>query len=88
VRPSPRDRRRVAVTPLPQLSVYLDLQWDRRSDFGDWNFSSVNEGEPQSGVHARIPEILRPRAELRDQGVVLALQDTMDVKPASNRFGR
>ena len=80
----------VAVTPLPQLSVYLDLQWDRWSDFGDWNFSSVNEGEALNPAFTpEYQEFYGLELNYGTQGVALALRDTMDIKTGLEyRFGR
>jgi len=54
-----------ALTPLPRLSLYADLQWDRWSDFGEWVFYPAEPGvEPDYGI----------------QGVPLTLKDTTSVK--------
>lgn len=54
-----------ALTPMRQLSVYADVQWDRWSDFGDWIFEPAVPGSfPDYGT----------------QGVPLGLQDTMHIK--------
>ena len=34
----------VAWNPVRNLSLSFDLQWDRWSEFGQWTFTSVNEG--------------------------------------------
>ena len=71
----------VAVAPLPRLSVYLDLQWDRWSDFGDWSFSSVNEGEALNPAFTpEYQEFYGLELNYGTQGVALALRDTMDIK--------
>ena len=54
-----------AFTPVWRLSLYMDVQWDRWSDFGDWIFEPAEPGSyPDYGT----------------QGVVLGLQDTTHVK--------
>lgn len=54
-----------AFTPVWRWSAYVDLQWDRWSDFGDWIFEPAEPGSvPDYGT----------------QGVVLGLQDTTHVK--------
>jgi long-chain fatty acid transport protein len=54
-----------AFTPVWRWSAYVDLQWDRWSDFGDWIFEPAEPGTvPDYGT----------------QGVPLGLQDTTHVK--------
>ena len=80
----------IAVTPLPQLSLYLDLQWDRWSDFGDWIFSSVNEGAALNPAFTpEYQQFYGLELNYGTQGVALALRDTMDIKTGLEyRFGR
>jgi long-chain fatty acid transport protein len=80
----------IAVTALPQLSLYIDLQWDRWSGFGDWIFSSVNEGEALNPAFTpEYQEFYGLELNYGTQGVALALRDTKDVKAGLEyRFGR
>jgi long-chain fatty acid transport protein len=54
-----------ALTPFSRLSLYVDVQWDRWRDFGDWIFYPAEEGsDPDYGI----------------QGVPLTLMDTTNFK--------
>jgi len=62
----PRERAvGAAFTPLSRLTLSMDVQWDRWSDFGDWIFEPAEEGSvPDYGT----------------QGVPLGLGDTTHLK--------
>lgn len=71
----------LAVTPIEPLSVYLDLEWARWSEFGSWIFTSVNEGQ------ALNPEFTPDyqsfwglSLDYAVQGTALALRDTKTIK--------
>ena len=71
----------IAVTPISPLSLYIDVQWDRWSEFGDWIFSSENEGDALNP--AFTPEyqaFYGLELNYGVQGVALALRDTRDIK--------
>lgn len=71
----------VALTPLRNLSLSFDLQWDRWSDFGAWRFTSVNEGgdlNPEFTPLYRVFYGIEPNYGV--QGVDLGLVDTRSVR--------
>jgi long-chain fatty acid transport protein len=71
----------VALTPFPPLSLYVDIVWDRWSDFGDWVFSSVNEGQALSpGFTPDYQQFYGLALDYGVQGVALNLRDTKAVK--------
>ena len=65
------------VTPVRNLSLSLDLQWDRWNDFGQWTFTSVNEG---GDLNPRFPVLYRDFYGIEPnygiQGVALVLKDS------------
>lgn len=67
----------VSVTPVRNLSLSLDLQWDRWSEFGQWTFTSVNEG---GDLSPRFPVLYREFYGLEPdygiQGIDLVLKDS------------
>ena len=71
----------VAVTPFPNLSFSLDLTWDRWSQLGPWQFTSVNEGgdlNPEFSQLYRDFYGIAPNYGV--QGFDLGLVDTRDLK--------
>ena len=70
-----------ALTPLPKLSLYLDVVWDRWSGFGDWTFRSVNEGQNLSPTFTPDYQAFYGlELDYGTQGVPLDLRDTTAVK--------
>lgn len=71
----------VAATPIPPLSLYIDVQWNRWSEFGDWVFTSTATGQ---ALNPRFTpdyqEFYGLALDYGVQGVDLALRDTRDVK--------
>lgn len=71
----------VAVTPIPPVSLYLDVQWNRWSEFGDWVFSSTEQGQGLNpSFTPDYQEFYGLSLDYGVQGVVLALRDTRDIK--------
>jgi long-chain fatty acid transport protein len=71
----------VAVTPVKNLSVYLDLQWSTWSGFGDLVFTSTKDGNALNPEFT--PEYQAFYGLSLDygvQGVPLALRDTTKIK--------
>jgi long-chain fatty acid transport protein len=70
-----------ALTPIKPLSFYLDLQWDRWSEFGSWILTSANEGQ---GLNPSFTPDYQAFYGLElnygVQGVELALRDTKAIK--------
>jgi long-chain fatty acid transport protein len=70
----------IAFTPVPPLSVYLDVEREVWSAFGDWVFTSVNEGD---AINPRFPvetqEFYGLALDYGTQGVPLALRDTTKI---------
>jgi long-chain fatty acid transport protein len=71
----------IALTPFAGLSVYLDLEWDKWSGFGDWIFASTREGDalapsftPEWQAFYGLP------LDYGVQGVPLGLHDTKKIK--------
>ena len=70
-----------ALTPIPKLSLYLDIVWDRWSEFGDWTFRSVNEGQALSPAFTPDYQAFYGLdLNYGAQGVPLKLRDTTAVK--------
>ena len=71
----------VMLTPLPWVSFCLDVQWDRWNGFGDWIFSSANEGDALNPAFSSVyQEFYGLELDYGTQGVVLGLRDTTAVK--------
>lgn len=71
----------IALTPLKPLSLYLDVQWDRWSEFGSWIFTSVNEGQALNPAFTPDYQTFYGlELNYGVQGVALALRDTKTVK--------
>jgi long-chain fatty acid transport protein len=71
----------LAFTPLAKLSVYLDLEWDRWSGFGDWIFTSTREGDALAPAFTPEYQAFYGLAlDYGAQGVPLALRDTKKIK--------
>lgn len=71
----------VALTPVRNLTLSADLQWDRWSDFGPWQFTSVNEGGDLSPEFLPIyREFYGIEPDYGVQGFDLGLVDTRSVK--------
>ena len=70
-----------ALTPMASLSFYLDVVWDRWSEFGDWIFRSWDEG---NAVNPSFTPVYQAFYGLElnygTQGVPLDLRDTKAVK--------
>jgi len=67
----------VALAPFSRLSLYIDVRWDRWSEFGDWVFRSVNEGGDLNPAFTQdLQEFYGIAPDYGTQGVVLALKDT------------
>ena len=69
----------VLLTPVESLSISVDVQWDRWSEFGDWVISSVEEvlAPIWTEVYAEFYGIA---PDYGVQGVPLGLSDTRTVK--------
>lgn len=71
----------VLLTPVPRVSLSLDLQWSTWSEFGDWVITSVNEG---GDLSPSFPELYQDfygmAPDYGVQGVALGLSDTRAVK--------
>jgi len=80
----------VALTPIPRLSLYLDVQWDKWSEFGPWQFSSVNTDENLApGFNSTYREFYGISPNYGTQGVDLMLRDSVKFKSgAEYRVGR
>lgn len=71
----------VALTPFPWLSLYLDLQWDRWSELGSWEFRSVNTDEDLSPEFTPVyQEFWGISPNYGTQGAALTLQDSRKFK--------
>jgi long-chain fatty acid transport protein len=71
----------LAVTPFPPVSLYLDVQWNRWSGFGDWVFSSVNQGQALNPAFTPdYQDFYGLSLDYGVQGVALSLRDTRDIK--------
>jgi long-chain fatty acid transport protein len=71
----------VAITPFSRLSLYVDIQWNRWSDFGDWIFRSANE---DGNLNPAFTQVYRDfygiTPDYGTQGVSLGLKDTAKLK--------
>jgi len=71
----------VAVTPMARVSLYLDVQWDGWSEFGEWIFVSANEGGDLNPAFTSVyREFYGIAPDYGTQGVDLGLRDTTTVK--------
>jgi long-chain fatty acid transport protein len=71
----------VALTPFPDLSLYVDVEWERWSEFGDWIIRSVNEGGDLNPAFTPVyQEFYGISPDYGTQGVALALKDTKKIK--------
>jgi long-chain fatty acid transport protein len=71
----------VAFTPVPKLSLYLDVQWDTWSGFGDWIFASTAEGDAINPAFTpEYREFYGLELDYGVQGVPLALRDAKMIK--------
>jgi long-chain fatty acid transport protein len=71
----------IAVSPAAALSLYVDIQWDRWEGFGDWIFTSVNEGDALNPAFPpSYQEFYGLPLDYGVQGVPLTLMDTKDIK--------
>jgi len=80
----------IAVTPIRPVSLYVDLQWDRWSRFGEWEFTSENAAEDLSPAFTpAFQEFWGIAPDYGTQGTPLPLRDTMRIKAgAEYRLGR
>ncbi|MCK7462038.1 MAG: outer membrane protein transport protein [Sphingobacterium sp.] len=80
----------LALRPLPQLSLNLDVEWDRWSEFGRWEFASVNAGGDLSpGFTPVHEEFYGISPDYGVQGFDLAVRDSKKLKAgAEYRLGR
>jgi long-chain fatty acid transport protein len=80
----------IALRPLPQLSLNLDVEWDRWSEFGRWEFTSVDAGGDLSPGYTPVHEAfygLSP--DYGVQGFDLAVRDSKKLKAGVEyRLGR
>lgn len=71
----------LAVAPVPALSFYLDLQWNRWSGFGDWVFTSTATGQALNPAFTpEYQDFYGLDLDYGVQGLALALRDTRDIK--------
>jgi len=71
----------IALAPVKPLSLYLDVQWDRWSEFGNWIFASVNEGQALNpSFTPDYQTFYGLELNYGVQGVALSLRDTKAVK--------
>jgi|GEM_PF-652169 len=71
----------LALTPLKPLSVYLDLEWSRWNEFGDWIFTSANEGQALNPAFTtEYQEFYGLELDYGVQGIPLTLRDTKALK--------
>ena len=71
----------IAVRPAPRLSLNLDVQWDRWSDLGRWEFRSVNAGGDLSPEFSEdYREFYGIAPDYGIQGLDLAAGDTKQIK--------
>ena len=80
----------LALRPLPQLSLNLDVEWDRWSEFGRWEFASVNAGGDLSpGFTPVHEEFYGISPDYGVQGFDLAVRDSKKLKAGVEyRLGR
>ncbi|MBE0712863.1 MAG: FkbM family methyltransferase [Candidatus Aminicenantes bacterium] len=71
----------VVLTPVPNLSLCLDVQWDKWSEFGQWMFRSVNEGGDLSpDFTSEYREFYGIVPDYGTQGSDLAVKDSRKLK--------
>ena len=71
----------IALTPIPKLSLYLDVVWDRWSEFGSWEFRSVNTNDTLApGFTPLYQEFWGVTPNYGVQSTPLVLQDTRKFK--------
>ncbi len=71
----------VALTPLPRLSFYADVQWDRWSEFGSWEFRSTLPDADLSPEFTPVyQEFYGIAPDYGTQGWDLGLRDTVKIK--------
>ena len=71
----------LALTPLKPLSVYLDLEWSRWSEFGDWIFTSTNTGQALNPAFTtEYQDFYGLALNYGVQGIPLTLRDTKALK--------
>lgn len=71
----------IALTPVPRLSLYLDVQWSKWSEFGSWEFRSVNaDGDLSPEFNSDYQEFWGITPNYGTQGIALALRDTKKLK--------
>jgi long-chain fatty acid transport protein len=71
----------LALTPLKPLSLYLDLEWSRWSEFGNWIFTSMNEGQALNPAFTtEYQDFYGLALNYGVQGIPLTLRDTKAVK--------
>lgn len=71
----------VAVTLTRRLSLYADVQWDRWSEFGVWEFrSTLPDAELSPEFTAVYQEFYGLTLDYGTQGVDLGLKDTFKIK--------
>lgn len=71
----------VAVSPVRNLSLSFDIQWDHWSEFGQWTFTSVNQGgDLNPGFPLLYREFYGIEPNYGIQGVDLVLKDTTKLK--------
>jgi len=80
----------IAWRPVPQLSLNLDVEWDRWSEFGRWEFTSVDAGGDLSpGFTPVYEEFYGISPDYGIQGVDLAVRDSKKLKAGLEyRLGR
>jgi long-subunit fatty acid transport protein len=80
----------LALRPLPQLSLNLDAQWGRWSEFGLWQFTSVNaDGDLSPGFTPVHEEFYGLSPDYGVQGFDLAVRDSKKLKAGVEyRLGR
>jgi len=80
----------IAWRPVPQLSLNLDVEWDRWSEFGRWEFASVDAGGDLSpGFTPVYEEFYGISPDYGIQGVDLAVRDSKKLKAGVEyRLGR
>jgi long-chain fatty acid transport protein len=71
----------IALTPVPRLSLYLDVQWDKWSEFGSWEFRSVNTDEDLSPEFTTVyQEFFGIAPNYGTQGAALTFRDSRKLK--------
>ncbi len=80
----------IVVSPVPWLSLHLDAQWDRWSEFGRWEFRSVNaDGDLNPAFTADYREFWGVTPNYGTLGTPLTLRDSRMLKAGlEGRVGR